>query len=83
MNLQIKYDINWNGEHALLFKDEVRKVGSQLNIPKTILNRHPFPGPGLGIRILGEITEEKVNLLQNADDISSDSFSESFSEGSF
>ena len=53
----------------LLFKDEVRKVGDQLNIPKNILNRHPFPGPGLGIRILGEVTEEKVNLLQDADDI--------------
>ena len=53
----------------LLFKDEVRRVGEQLNIPKNILNRHPFPGPGLGIRILGEVTEEKVNLLQDADDI--------------
>ena len=53
----------------LLFKDEVRRVGDQLNIPKNILNRHPFPGPGLGIRILGEVTEEKVNLLQDADDI--------------
>ena len=63
MNLRILEPLN------LLFKDEVRKVGGQLNIPKTILNRHPFPGPGLGIRILGEITEEKVNLLQNADDI--------------
>ena len=63
MNLRILEPLN------LLFKDEVRKVGDQLNIPKTILNRHPFPGPGLGIRILGEITEEKVNLLQNADDI--------------
>ena len=54
---------------SLLFKDEVRKVGSQLSIPNSILNRHPFPGPGLGIRILGEVTKEKVELLQNADDI--------------
>lgn len=53
----------------LLFKDEVRRVGKELNIPNEILNRHPFPGPGLSIRILGEITEEKVRLLQEADDI--------------
>jgi len=50
-----------------LFKDEVRKIGAELGIPDNLLNRHPFPGPGLGIRILGEITEEKVMLLQNAD----------------
>jgi len=53
----------------LLFKDEVRKVGKQLNIDENILNRHPFPGPGLAIRIIGEITEEKIKLLQEADDI--------------
>lgn len=53
----------------MLFKDEVRKVGAELNIPGHILNRHPFPGPGLGIRILGDITEEKVKMLQEADDI--------------
>lgn len=52
-----------------LFKDEVRRVGSTLNIDPAILNRHPFPGPGLGIRILGEINEEKVRILQEADDI--------------
>ncbi len=52
-----------------LFKDEVRRVGAELNIPKHILNRHPFPGPGLGIRILGDITPEKVNKLQEADAI--------------
>lgn len=51
----------------MLFKDEVRKVGAALNIPTAILNRHPFPGPGLAIRILGEITREKVALLQEAD----------------
>ncbi|GMV77042.1 MAG: GMP synthase [glutamine-hydrolyzing] [Chitinophagaceae bacterium] len=52
-----------------LFKDEVRKVGLSLGIPENMINRHPFPGPGLAIRILGEVTEEKVKLLQAADDI--------------
>ena len=52
-----------------LFKDEVRKVGSQLGIPPDMISRHPFPGPGLAIRILGEVTEEKVKMLQKADDI--------------
>lgn len=51
----------------MLFKDEVRHVGVELGIPKEILSRHPFPGPGLGIRILGEVTPEKVALLQEAD----------------
>ncbi len=53
----------------MLFKDEVRKVGAELDIPAEILSRHPFPGPGLGIRILGDITPEKVTLLQEADAI--------------
>lgn len=53
----------------MLFKDEVRKVGRELGIPEAILHRHPFPGPGLGIRILGDITPEKVRLLQEADAI--------------
>ena len=52
-----------------LFKDEVRRVGHELGIPEDQLNRHPFPGPGLAIRILGEITPEKVELLQNADEV--------------
>ncbi|MGZ3838777.1 MAG: glutamine-hydrolyzing GMP synthase [Flavisolibacter sp.] len=52
-----------------LFKDEVRKVGTELGIPEDMISRHPFPGPGLAIRILGEVTEEKVKLLQKADDI--------------
>ena len=52
-----------------LFKDEVRRVGLELGIPGEMINRHPFPGPGLAIRILGDITEEKVALLQAADDI--------------
>jgi len=50
-----------------LFKDEVRKVGRELGIPPAMLDRHPFPGPGLAIRILGDITPEKVQLLQEAD----------------
>jgi len=50
-----------------LFKDEVRKVGRELGIPSEMIDRHPFPGPGLAIRILGEITEDKVQLLQEAD----------------
>ncbi len=50
-----------------LFKDEVRKVGRELGIPSEMIDRHPFPGPGLAIRILGEVTEEKVQLLQEAD----------------
>jgi GMP synthase (glutamine-hydrolysing) len=50
-----------------LFKDEVRKVGAELGIPSSLLQRHPFPGPGLAIRILGEVTEERVQLLQKAD----------------
>ncbi|MFO7890094.1 MAG: glutamine-hydrolyzing GMP synthase [bacterium] len=52
-----------------LFKDEVREVGKVLNIDKKILMRHPFPGPGLAIRILGEITEKRLKLLRDADDI--------------
>jgi GMP synthase (glutamine-hydrolysing) len=50
-----------------LFKDEVRRVGRSLGISDTILGRHPFPGPGLGIRILGEVTAEKVSTLQEVD----------------
>ncbi|MCY7329640.1 MAG: glutamine-hydrolyzing GMP synthase [Saprospiraceae bacterium] len=53
----------------MLFKDEVRRVGAELEIPGHILQRHPFPGPGLGIRILGDITPEKVQILQEADAI--------------
>jgi GMP synthase (glutamine-hydrolysing) len=53
----------------LLFKDEVRRIGTALNIDPTILGRHPFPGPGLGIRILGEVSAEKVAILQDVDAI--------------
>ncbi|MBT3383849.1 MAG: glutamine-hydrolyzing GMP synthase [Prolixibacteraceae bacterium] len=53
----------------LLFKDEVRRVGKALGIKQELLGRHPFPGPGLGIRILGDITPEKVEMLQEADAI--------------
>ena len=52
-----------------LFKDEVREVGRKLGIPSNILGRHPFPGPGLGIRILGDVTAEKVRVLQEVDAI--------------
>ncbi len=52
-----------------LFKDEVRRVGKELGIPENILQRHPFPGPGLAIRIIGAITPEKITVLQNADAI--------------
>lgn len=53
----------------LLFKDEVRRVGKSLSISDSLLGRHPFPGPGLAIRILGDITEDKVNILQQVDNI--------------
>lgn len=53
----------------LLFKDEVRRVGKELGMMSHLIKRHPFPGPGLGIRILGDITPEKVRILQEADDI--------------
>jgi GMP synthase (glutamine-hydrolysing) len=63
MNLQVVEPLR------LLFKDEVRRVGRQLGLDEAILGRHPFPGPGLGIRILGEVTAEKVRILQEADKI--------------
>ena len=63
LNLKVIEPLN------MLFKDEVRKVGKEVNVPNHILRRHPFPGPGLGIRILGDITPEKVTLLQEADHI--------------
>jgi GMP synthase (glutamine-hydrolysing) len=53
----------------LLFKDEVRRVGQALGLPDLILKRHPFPGPGLAIRLLGEMTREKLEILKDADDI--------------
>lgn len=61
MNLKVVEPLN------TLFKDEVRRVGKELELPENILNRHPFPGPGLAIRILGEITKEKVRTLQEVD----------------
>ena len=53
----------------LLFKDEVRKVGRELGMPEHLISRHPFPGPGLAVRILGDVTPEKVRILQDADDV--------------
>ena len=52
-----------------LFKDEVREIGEELNLPEDIIYRQPFPGPGLAVRILGDITEERIKILQAADDI--------------
>src|SRR5574344_1540640 len=63
MKLQLCEPLKW------LFKDEVRRVGHQLHMPERLINRHPFPGPGLAVRILGDITREKVRILQDADDI--------------
>ena len=48
------------------FKDEVRKIGRLINVPDYFLRRHPFPGPGLGIRIIGEITKKRIRMLQEA-----------------
>ena len=63
MHLQLCEPLKW------LFKDEVRRVGRQLGMPERLIKRHPFPGPGLAVRILGEITPENVRVLQEADDI--------------
>ena len=63
MHLQLCEPLKW------LFKDEVRRVGRQMGMPEHLITRHPFPGPGLAVRILGDITREKVRILQDADDI--------------
>jgi GMP synthase (glutamine-hydrolysing) len=63
MNLRLCEPLRW------LFKDEVRRVGRQLGMPEHLITRHPFPGPGLAVRILGAITPERVRILQDADDI--------------
>ena len=63
MNLRLCEPLQW------LFKDEVRRVGRELGMPEHLITRHPFPGPGLAVRILGDITPEKVHTLQEADDI--------------
>lgn len=61
MHLQLCEPLKW------LFKDEVRRIGYQLGMPERLIKRHPFPGPGLAVRILGDITPEKVRILQDAD----------------
>lgn len=63
MHMQLCEPLKW------LFKDEVRRVGYELGMPERLIKRHPFPGPGLAVRILGDITREKVRILQDADDI--------------
>ena len=63
MNLRLCEPLKW------LFKDEVRRVGREMGMPEHLISRHPFPGPGLAVRILGDITPEKVRVLQDADDI--------------
>ena len=63
MHLSLCEPLKW------LFKDEVRRVGRSMGMPEHLITRHPFPGPGLAVRILGDITREKVAILQNADDI--------------
>ena len=63
MHLKLCEPLRW------LFKDEVRRVGRQLGMPAHLIDRHPFPGPGLAVRILGAVTPEKVRILQEADDI--------------
>ena len=63
MHLSLCEPLKW------LFKDEVRRVGRELGMPEHLITRHPFPGPGLAVRILGAITREKVRVLQDADDI--------------
>ncbi len=63
MQLQLCEPLRW------LFKDEVRQVGRRLGIPEELIGRHPFPGPGLAVRIMGEITPEKVRIVRDADDI--------------
>jgi GMP synthase (glutamine-hydrolysing) len=60
-----------------LFKDEVRRVGELLGIPKELVWRQPFPGPGLGVRIIGEITKEKIRVLQEADAVFRDEIKKS------
>ncbi len=63
MHLRLCEPLRW------LFKDEVRHVGRQLGMPEQLIKRHPFPGPGLAVRVLGEVTRERIRILQDADDL--------------
>ena len=61
--------LNWSSRFRELFKDEVRRIGLELGLPREMVYRHPFPGPGLGVRILGDVRKEFADLLRQADDI--------------
>jgi GMP synthase (glutamine-hydrolysing) len=63
MRFQLVEPLRW------LFKDEVRALGEELGLPSELVWRHPFPGPGLGVRVLGEVTPDRVAILQQADAI--------------
>jgi GMP synthase (glutamine-hydrolysing) len=52
-----------------LFKDEVRNIGRELGLPNSLIERHPFPGPGLAVRLIGEITQDRIKMLQEADEV--------------
>ena len=64
----------------MLFKDEVRKIGRTIGVPDYIINRHPFPGPGLAIRIIGEVTAERLRMLRQADYIVRDEIADTYND---
>ena len=65
----------------MLFKDEVRRIGRELGIPDKLIDRQPFPGPGLGVRIVDDITAEKVRMVQEADAVFREEIDKAFEEG--